>query len=106
MRGRGAEDKGKDEEEEEKEEEEEEEDGEEDGEEDVIDVDSGEASSDWRPSPCHRLDVGTGGLLLVAKSRRAAADMCRQLKERKVKKTYHAVVVGLLQVRSGVKLSM
>ena len=77
-----------------------------DGEEDVIDVDLGEASCDWRPSPCHRLDVGTGGLMLVAKSRRAAADMCRQLKERKVKKTYHAVVVGLVQVRSRVKLSM
>ena len=103
MRGRGAEDNGKDDDDEE---EEEEEDGEVDGEEDVIDVDLGEASCDWRPSPCHRLDVGTGGLMLVAKSRRAAADMCRQLKERKVKKTYHAVVVGLVQVRSRVKLSM
>ena len=39
-------------------------------EDDVVDVGGEEAPGlFWAPSPCHRLDVGTGGLLLVAKTR-------------------------------------
>jgi 23S rRNA-/tRNA-specific pseudouridylate synthase len=32
----------------------------------------------------------------VAKTREAAAGICSQLKDRLVKKTYHAIVVGLV----------
>ncbi len=42
----------------------------------------------------HRLDVGTSGLMAVAKSERAYTSLKRQFKERTVDKTYHAVVQG------------
>ncbi len=43
----------------------------------------------------HRLDVGTSGLMVVAKSERAYSLLKRAFKERTVSKTYHAVVQGL-----------
>lgn len=43
----------------------------------------------------HRLDVGTSGLMVVAKSERAYSALKRAFKERTVDKTYHAVVQGL-----------
>ncbi|WP_404285703.1 RluA family pseudouridine synthase [Glutamicibacter arilaitensis] len=43
----------------------------------------------------HRLDVGTSGLMVVAKSERAYTALKRAFKERTPKKTYHAVVQGL-----------
>lgn len=42
----------------------------------------------------HRLDRPTGGLVLVAKSAPAAADLSRQFQERTVTKSYLAVVEG------------
>lgn len=42
----------------------------------------------------HRLDVGTSGLMVVAKSERAYSVLKRAFKERTVDKTYHAVVQG------------
>lgn len=42
----------------------------------------------------HRLDVGTSGVMVVAKSDRAYTSLKRQFKERTVDKTYHAVVQG------------
>ena len=44
----------------------------------------------------HRLDVGTSGAMVVAKSERAYTSLKRQFKERTVDKVYHAVVQGLL----------
>ena len=49
------------------------------------------------PRPVHRLDVPTAGLLLVAKTSAAAADLGRQLAERQVQKRYRAVVEGILE---------
>lgn len=49
----------------------------------------------------HRLDVGTSGLMVVAKSERAYVDLKRQFKERLVKKTYHALVQGHPDPTSG-----
>lgn len=49
----------------------------------------------------HRLDVGTSGVMVVAKSERAYAGLKRQFRERTVDKTYHAVVQGLLDPTSG-----
>ncbi|MDP6934033.1 MAG: RluA family pseudouridine synthase [Myxococcota bacterium] len=48
------------------------------------------------PRPVHRLDVPTGGLLLVAKTASAAAGLGRQLEDRTVHKRYRALVVGRL----------
>lgn len=43
----------------------------------------------------HRLDVGTSGLMVVAKTERAYSALKRAFKERTPKKIYHAVVQGL-----------
>jgi 23S rRNA pseudouridine1911/1915/1917 synthase len=42
----------------------------------------------------HRLDAGTSGLMVVAKSEAAYAELKRQFREREVSKVYHAVVQG------------
>ncbi|HET8601870.1 MAG TPA: RluA family pseudouridine synthase [Segeticoccus sp.] len=42
-----------------------------------------------------RLDVGTSGLMVVAKSERAYSVLKRAFKQRRVDKTYHALVQGL-----------
>ncbi len=42
----------------------------------------------------HRLDVGTSGLMVVAKSERAYSVLKRAFRERTVHKVYHAVVQG------------
>lgn len=42
----------------------------------------------------HRLDVGTSGLMIVAKSEIAYSVMKRKFKDREIQKTYHAVVQG------------
>jgi 23S rRNA pseudouridine1911/1915/1917 synthase len=42
----------------------------------------------------HRLDVGTSGLMVVAKSERAYTLLKRAFKERTVEKIYHALVQG------------
>jgi 23S rRNA pseudouridine1911/1915/1917 synthase len=47
-----------------------------------------------RQGVVHRLDVGTTGLMVVAKSERAYAVLKRAFKSREVDKHYHAVVQG------------
>lgn len=47
-----------------------------------------------RQGVVHRLDVGTSGLMVVAKSERAYTTLKRAFKEREVDKIYHAVVQG------------
>jgi 23S rRNA pseudouridine1911/1915/1917 synthase len=42
----------------------------------------------------HRLDVGTSGVMVVAKSARAYSALKRDFKNRQVTKTYHALVQG------------
>lgn len=49
----------------------------------------------------HRLDVGTSGVMVAAKSDRAYADLKRQFKQRTTDKRYHAVVQGHLDPSSG-----
>ena len=43
----------------------------------------------------HRLDVGTSGLMVVARSERAYTELKRAFKERTVDKVYHTLVQGL-----------
>ncbi len=47
--------------------------------------------------PVHRLDDRTAGLVLVARSGRAAVGLGRALQERRVQKRYEAVVLGRLE---------
>jgi len=47
-----------------------------------------------RQGVVHRLDVGTSGLMVVAKSERAYSRLKRAFKERTVDKLYHALVQG------------
>lgn len=54
-----------------------------------------------RQGVVHRLDVGTSGLMVVAKSEPAYTSLKRQFRERTVTKTYHAVVQGHLDPLSG-----
>lgn len=49
----------------------------------------------------HRLDVGTTGVMVVAKSSAAYVALKRQFKDRVVDKEYHAVVHGLLDPLTG-----
>ena len=47
-----------------------------------------------RAGVVHRLDAGTSGLMVVAKSESAYRELKRQFHDREVEKTYHAVVQG------------
>lgn len=49
-----------------------------------------------RPGIVHRLDKDTSGLLIVAKNDKAHINMSEQIKDRKVKKTYIALVRGII----------
>ena len=42
----------------------------------------------------HRLDRGTAGVMVFARTSKAASRLSRQFRERKVEKTYHALVEG------------
>ncbi len=55
-----------------------------------------------RPGIVHRLDKDTSGLIIVAKNDAAHVSLARQLKERRVEKTYLALVEGRLRPVEGV----
>lgn len=64
----------------------------------------GEARSSWRnerPGIVHRLDKDTSGVLLVARSKRAFEDLKQLFKERKIEKTYLALVIGAPKPATG-----
>ncbi len=54
-----------------------------------------------RQGVVHRLDVGTSGLMAVAKSEAAYTSLKAQFRDRTVDKTYHAVVQGHVDPLSG-----
>jgi 23S rRNA pseudouridine1911/1915/1917 synthase len=54
-----------------------------------------------RPGIVHRLDKGTSGLLVVARTDEAYRALVRQFKARTVEKIYRAVVWGALPCRAG-----
>lgn len=49
---------------------------------------------------CHRLDTGTSGLILVAKSAAAKAALTKHIKEREIKKEYLCVTFGRPEPKS------
>lgn len=59
-----------------------------------VGVDVATTGAAERQGIVHRLDVGTSGLMVVAKSERAYTVLKRAFKERRVEKIYHAVVQG------------
>jgi 23S rRNA pseudouridine1911/1915/1917 synthase len=60
-----------------------------------IDVDGTDGETVFfRPGIVHRLDKGTTGVLVVAKTRAALAALSEAFSSRKVKKTYTAITVG------------
>lgn len=52
--------------------------------------------------PVHRLDKDVGGVMVYAKTKTAAADLSKQAGDRRMEKTYLAVVHGVAQEKEGV----
>ncbi|KAL3916752.1 MAG: hypothetical protein SGILL_005036 [Bacillariaceae sp.] len=48
-----------------------------------------------RPQPVHRLDKPTSGLLVIAKTKPAMIHLSHQFRDRRIKKTYTAIVNGI-----------
>lgn len=46
------------------------------------------------PKTCHRLDLQTSGMLLISKTHTVSKRIDQLFKDRKIEKTYHAIVVG------------
>jgi len=61
-----------------------------------------ESDNPARPGIVHRLDKDTSGLILIAKTRGALANLSAQFKSREVKKAYVALVKGRVTPKSGV----
>ncbi len=47
------------------------------------------------PIPIHRLGRGTSGLMLLARSQRARSHLSRQMRDRRIRKTYRALAQGV-----------
>lgn len=59
-------------------------------------ADSGQRPATDRPGVVHRLDKGTSGVMVIAKTPAAAENISRQFSDRTVKKTYWALVEGTI----------
>jgi 23S rRNA pseudouridine1911/1915/1917 synthase len=55
-----------------------------------------------KPGIVHRLDKDTSGVMVIAKTPKAQADLIRQFAERKIKKTYLCIVEGKFNEKKGV----
>jgi 23S rRNA pseudouridine955/2504/2580 synthase len=54
-----------------------------------------------RPRLVHRIDKDTSGILLIAKTRLAAATLAKTFRSRSARKTYWALAVGVPKVKQG-----
>lgn len=59
------------------------------------------AAGETRPGIVHRLDKGTSGVIVVAKNELAQRKLAQQFKDRKVDKTYLALVFGAFKQKKG-----
>lgn len=57
-------------------------------------------SDPWRPGIIHRLDRDTTGLILIAKTDEAHWRLAGQFERRTIKKTYMAIVHGVVELKS------
>jgi len=60
----------------------------------------------FRPVPCHRLDMGTGGLMVAAKTSNAVSSIHEQFRDRLVDKEYTAIVAGKMEQEASVDLAL
>ena len=58
-------------------------------------------NGEFRPGIVHRIDKDTSGLLIVAKNDKAHAILADQLKEKKIKRKYIALVEGIINHDTG-----
>ena len=58
------------------------------------------------PTPCHRLDAETAGCILIAKTKMAQIEFSRLFKERKICKTYTAIVHGRIPIKGQIHLDI
>lgn len=58
--------------------------------------------SDFRPGIVHRLDKGTSGLMIIARTQKAFEYLKELFQTKKIKKTYLALVWGKVSPRSGI----
>jgi len=69
---------------------------------DMADLVRSASSSPERPGIVQRLDKGTSGLMVVARTERAVQDLVRQLSQRAVERRYVALVAGRVTEERGV----
>lgn len=60
-----------------------------------------EAAGEHRPGIVHRLDKGTSGLMLIAKTDAAYHGLVERMKAREISRTYRALVVGGFDLPTG-----
>ena len=60
-------------------------------------AETGQRPATDRPGVVHRLDKGTSGVMVIAKTPAAAENLSRQFADRTVQKTYVAVVMGIVK---------
>jgi RluA family pseudouridine synthase len=56
--------------------------------------------------PVHRLDEGTSGVVLFAKTREAHRELCMQLQQRAMVKVYYAIVAGEVEQGGTIELPL
>ncbi len=60
-----------------------------------------EAEHSFAPALCHRIDRGTSGLVIAAKTAEALRILCEKIKLHEIQKTYLCIAVGEFQKKSG-----
>ena len=60
----------------------------------VVEIMRAERGHEWKPLPCNRLDRLTSGIMFIAKHKKAAEDLGRQIKGQTIRKEYVARVRG------------
>jgi 23S rRNA pseudouridine1911/1915/1917 synthase len=68
---------------------------------DLADLPAAAGGDPERPGIVHRLDKGTSGLLVVARSARAYESLTRQLRDRTMTREYVALVRGIVEADAG-----
>lgn len=64
-----------------------------------------EDALNW-PLPVHRLDAQTSGLLIIAKTRLARIKLGQFLEQKKIQKTYHALVTGSVRLEGEICIEL
>ena len=57
-------------------------------------TESSEPDALFKPTPVHRLDNQTSGILLIAKTKTAQISLGSQFSDKTIQKTYHTIVIG------------